>query len=39
MQRGGGGIVRRARELGAGIGCYRGEVYRAAEQMRDLLAY
>jgi hypothetical protein len=32
-------MVARARELRAGIGCCRGEVYGAAKRMRDLLAY
>jgi hypothetical protein len=38
MRRGGGGIDREARRLGAGIGRCRGDIYRAAKQMCDILA-
>ena len=38
IQRGGGGIDRGARRLGAGIGCCKGDIYRAAKQICDMLA-
>jgi hypothetical protein len=37
MQRGGGGIAKRAAEVVAEVGSSRGGIYRAARGMRDLL--